>query len=206
MRPYLITVLVIAAGLIHLEPVLAAEAPTGIAGIELGEDIARCTLVDVPTAMPVRHLETYVEVETKPLEGFKSGMVGYGTCAAKGKILRIKLKYADSTPAFFETLFKRYKARFGEPDQWKGDPFQVVKAWKWSFTDKSGRRISLILQHNTQDRQEKMGTSVKMTLTGMFEEEIRCMEAREAKEQAEAKPAAASGKGQPVNWDLLLPR
>jgi len=186
-------------------PAAAADAPAGIAGIELGKDIADCALVNMPTALPVRHLETYVEVETKPIEGFKSGLVGYGTCAAPGKILRIKLKYADSTPEFFDNLFKRYTARFGKPDQWRGDPFHAVKAWKWSFSDTAGNRISLILQHNTVDSQEKMGTSVKMTLTGLFEEEIRCMEARETRQEAEARPMG-TGKGQAVNWDLLLPR
>jgi len=205
MKPWLTFLLLLTAWL--AAPVQAADVPTSLAGIELGKDIGEChKVVDMPTAMPVRHLETFIEVETKPLEGFKSGLVGYGTCAAPGKILRIKLKYADSTPEFFETLLKRYKARFGEPDQWRGDPFRVVQAWKWSFTAKNNQRISLILQHNTIDQEEKMGTSVKLTLTGLMEEELRCMEAREAKEQGATGPAAASGKGQPLNWDLLLPR
>jgi hypothetical protein len=189
-------------------PAGAADAPTGLAGILLGKDITEsAAALNMATAMPVRHLETFMEVETHPMDGFKSGLVGYSTCAAPGKILRLKLKYADSSSAFFKELLKRYRSRFGTPAEWRGDPFHVVQAWKWSFTDKDQNRISMILQNNTMDQEEKKGTSVKMTLTNLLEKEVRCMEDREAKADLGLKPSGAAAKtGTAINWDQLLPR
>ena len=49
-----------------------------------------------------------------------------------------------------DELLERYKVNLGKPDEWRGDPFNILIAWKWSFTDKDGNNISLILQHNAR--------------------------------------------------------
>jgi hypothetical protein len=90
--------------------------------------------------------------------------------------------------------------------EWRGDPFHVLIAWKWSFTDSQNNQISMILQHNTKDEEEKLGNAVKITLTNLLDQERICFEKkypdyRSAKpsQQAEKKPGS-------VLWDRLLPK
>jgi hypothetical protein len=88
-------------------------------------------------------MENIEEVEIKPIQGIKSGLIAYATCTAPGQIARIKLKYKDASKAFFEDLIKKIKKKYGEPDQYRGDPFHILISWKWSFVDDDGNRISL---------------------------------------------------------------
>ncbi len=78
------------------------------------------TRVIMDTALPVRYAENIEEVEIKFTRGFKSGLIAYGTCARPGNIVRIKLKYGDSSKQFYKDLLKRFKKRFGEPDEYRG--------------------------------------------------------------------------------------
>ena len=75
------------------------------------------------------------------------------------------------------------------PMDWRGDPFHVVLAWKWGFTDNDGNHISLILQHNTLDQEQKMGNSIKMTVTNWIDDEEACY----LKKHPEAEQAAEYG-------------
>ena len=59
--------------------------------------------VRMETALPIRHMENIKEVELRPIKGFKSGLIAYASCSAPGRIVRIKLKYADSSKIFYET-------------------------------------------------------------------------------------------------------
>ena len=130
-----------------------AEVPHEIAGFVLGKNIDEIKdRLDMSTALPVRHRESLREVEIKTMEGFKSGLITYGTCAKPGQIVRIKLKYTETSKKFYETLLKRFKKKFGEPNEWRGDPFHIFLDWKWAFIDKDGNRISLHLQHNTKKK------------------------------------------------------
>jgi hypothetical protein len=141
-----------------------ADAPHQVGGFVLNQNIkAYEDRVIMDTALPVRYAENIEEVEIKFTQGFKSGLIAYGTCAKPGNIVRIKLKYADSSKQFYKDVLKRFKKRFGEPDEYRGDPFHIVVAWKWSFVDQQNHRISLILQHNALDEEEKKGNSVKIT-------------------------------------------
>ena len=152
-----------------------AEAPHQIGGFVLDQDIKKFEdRVIMDTALPVRYAENIEEVEIKFTQGFKSGLIAYGTCARQVHIVRIKIKYADSSKKFYKDLLKQVKKRFGEPDEYRGDPFKIVDAWKWSFVDRQNHRISLILQHNSKDEQEKMGNSVKLTNTTRMEEDLLC--------------------------------
>lgn len=188
-------------------PSPAQQAPSQIGGFVLGKNISAYNdRVKMETAMPIRYAAYLTEVETRPMEGFKSGLVGYGNCSDPGRILRVKLKYADSTKKFYEALLKRYKARFGEPLEWRGDPFHVLIAWKWSFTDSQNNQISMILQHNTKDDEEKLGNAVKITLTTLLEAERTCFEKKYPDLRAEQPPRQAKKKSGPVRWDRLLPK
>lgn len=185
-----------------------AQAPHQMGDFALGKNIAEYKeRVKMETAIPIRHLECLVEVETQQMEGFRSGLISYGTCASPGRIVRIKLKYADSTRKFYDRLLALFKKRFGEPVEWRGDPFHVVIAWKWSFVDKENNRISLFLQHNTKDEEEKMGNSVKLNMLNFIEDERRCLEEKNLDFSGKSKKGAqAKKRGGPMDWNLFIPR
>jgi len=185
-----------------------AEAPHEVGGFVLNESIQNYEdRVIMDTALPVRYAENIEEVEIKHTRGFKSGLIAYGTCEKPGNIIRIKLKYADSSKQFYKDLLKKFKKRFGEPDEYKGDPFQIMVAWKWSFVDQENNDISLTLQHNQLDREEKMGNAVKLTNSTLFEKDLQCfkrkqLDYRERLRQRERKAV----KPEASDWELFVPR
>ena len=187
---------------------LAGNAPHEIAGFVLGGDIAAFQQRTNPkTDLPIRHAEYIHEVEILPTEGFKSGLISYGTCEKPGRIVRIKLKFADGSPALYKQLLKKYKKRFGEPHEWKGDPFHVVISWKWSFTDDEGNRISMILQHNVKDTDEKIGNTLKLTMHEAIEKERLCYEQNNPEYLTEGKSKDSQGKAQDAdNWEIYIPK
>ncbi len=152
-----------------------AEPPLSVAGFTLGRPIEEyAERVVMETALPVRYMENLREVEIVPKDGFKSGLIAFGTCRKPSTIVRIKLKYADGSLSFYDELLKRFKEKFGEPDQYQGDPFRVFISWKWSFKDSHQNSISLILQHNLKDEEEKIGNALKLTLHNQLEADARC--------------------------------
>jgi hypothetical protein len=193
--------------LLFIPGMTLAGAPQQIGGFVLDQDIKKFEdRVIMDTALPVRYAENIEEVEIKFTQGFKSGLIAYGTCDQPGHIVRIKLKYADSSKKFYKNLLKRFKKRFGEPDEYRGDPFKIVDAWKWSFVNQQNHRISLILQHNSKDEQEKIGNSVKLTNTTLMEEDLLCyknkqLDYRERLRQREWKAVKPEKSG----WELFLP-
>jgi len=191
-----------------LSGICMAQAPHQMGEFVLGKDIAEyIEQVKMETAMSIRHMEYLVEVETHKMDGFKSGLISYGTCASPGRIVRIKLKYSDSTRKFYDRLLTLFKKRFGEPVEWRGDPFHVVIAWKWSFVDKENNHISLLLQHNTKDEEEKIGNSVKLNMRNFIEDERRCFEEKNLDFSGKSKKGAqAKKRGGSMDWDLFVPR
>jgi len=185
-----------------------AQAPHQVAGFALGKDIAdHKGKVKMETSIPIRYMEYIKEVEISKTEGFKSGIIAYGNCDSPGRVLRIKLKYANSSKKFYNQLLNIFKSRFGKPNEWRGDSFHIVIAWKWSFTDQENNRISMILQHNTKDEEQKMGNSLKLTMTNLFEEERLCFEKKEQKAQGEPdKSNQGKGSQDPAYWDRFIPR
>ncbi|MEJ2096588.1 MAG: hypothetical protein P8Y38_05490 [Deltaproteobacteria bacterium] len=185
-----------------------AEVPEQIGPFRLNQPITECEqYLDMETALPVRYMEQLHEVEIRPLKGFKSGLVAYTICEKPGRVVRIKLKYADSSKNFYEKLLQRIEKRYGKSDEYRGDAFHVVIAWKWSFVNKDGENISLIVQHNTRDEEEKMGNSVKLTLTSKLEEYKSCyekkkMQANSTSSRTEAEIEIPGLTG----WNLFLPR
>lgn len=187
---------------------LAGEIPLSIAGFRLGRPIEEVSeKVIMETALPVRYMENLQEVEIVPIEGFKSGLIAFGTCRKPSSIVRIKLKYADGSLNFYEELLKRFKQKFGEPDEYQGDPFRVFISWKWSFKDQNQNHISLVLQHNLKDEDEKIGNAVKLTLHNQLEEDARCYgqqkpTRREELRQRQLQPPTSGGG----SWGRFIPQ
>ncbi len=154
----------------------AGPVPRQIAGIVMGAQIDQYRdMLRTETALPMRRAEYLTEVEVKPMEGYQSGTVTYGNCVKPGRIVKVKLRYDRDDKQFFEELFKRFKERFGETSEYKGDPFRMFLAWKWSFTDEKGNRMSLILQHNSMDDDDfPSGNIVKLSHTTEIEKEHAC--------------------------------
>jgi hypothetical protein len=187
---------------------LAGDTPRQIAVFVLNQNIADFKdYVIMETALPIRHMENIEEVELKSMEGIKSGLIGYATCAAPGRIVRIKLKYKDPSKKFYEELLKRIKDKFGKPDEYQGDPFHIVVSWKWSFIGKKNERITMTLQHNTMDTEEKIGNSIKLTDRTLIEEDLKCYRAKALDQRQKLRhrdwkvmTPGLSG------WDLFVPR
>ena len=184
----------------------AAEVPHELAGFILGGKIdVYMQRLKLDTVLPVRYLESLKEVETEKLRGYKTGLVSYATCLTPPRIVRLKFKYADSSKAFYDQLLQRFKARFSEPDEYRGDPFHIVVAWKWSFKDENNNDISLILQHNTKDEEEKQGNSVKMTMWNLLKEEMRCFEEKHPEAVESERSDFRYDKNRPVDWEHFIP-
>jgi len=152
-------------------------------------------------------MENIQEVEIKSLEGIKSGLIAYATCTTPGKIVRIKLKYKDPGKKFYEQLFKRIKKKFGKPDEYRGDPFHIVLSWKWSFVDQKNERITMIVQHNSMDTEEKMGNSIKLTNRSVMSEDLKCFrkKALDQRQKLRHRDWKAMTPGL-SGWDLYVPQ
>ena len=185
-----------------------AESPHQLGPFTLGHDIAEfANFVQMDTSLPIRHMESIKEVEIKPIKGYKSGLIAYCTCAAPNTVIRIKLKYSNSSKSFYQKLKKQVDKRFGESDEYRGDHFHVVIGWKWSFMDKKNNKISLILQHNSKDKDEKMGNSIKLTMTNLLEADWQCQENKEQMEKASDNLKELQKlELEQTGWDLFVPR
>ena len=185
-----------------------AQAPEQIAGIRLGANIDQYkNILQMDTSLPVRHMEYISEVELKPsFEGYRSGYIFYGTCDKPGRIVKFKLKYERSDKEFFDELLQRFKQKFGDPDQYRGDAFRAFIAWKWSFKDKDGNNISLILQHNSSDVEEyTTGNSIKLTVTSLIEKETRCYEQKNPEAKQAGSGKASKKPGEQIEYRRFIP-
>lgn len=171
------------------------QVPHEIGGFRLGASI------DDYDYISYRNFLKQVVVDH--IGGFRKGIIEYGVCDNPGQIVKIKLKYLDSSERFYRRLFKEYKRRFGEPDEFTGDTFGIVKSWKWRFRDKHGNRISLTLQHNLKNPDEATGNMVKLSLPDRIEAERKCFNRTCASRRNAPCPTQVP---QPADWDALVPR
>jgi len=194
-----------------LYPTTAAavdDAPRSIAGFALGEDIGGLRdSVRMESLLPLRHEEYLQEVEIQPLQGFKSGLIIYGSCAAPGRVVRIKLKYADASRQFYDALLEKVTKRWGKPTAYDGDPFHIVIEWKWVFSDADGNRITMHLGHNDRDVEEKFGNTLKLSLISAIEAERACYlgqhpEVSQRESSQPIRPDALTAD----DWQRLVPR
>ncbi len=175
----------------------AVDPPLEIAEFRLGSNISEYSDID--------HADYLQEIEVADWYGFRRGYISYGTCAYPDTVVKIRMKYEDSSKKFYDELLKKFKEKFGPPDEWKGDAFGVVHTWKWTFFDEQDRRINLVLQHNLQNPNENIGNIVKLSLPDREEEERLCfLKLCEANKDAEARERMEKRKL--PQWDYMIPR
>ena len=189
------TLIIIA--LLSFTSVAAYDTPTEIGGFKLGEFIT-----DYPQ---IEYSEYLKEVVVNDWHGFRKGIISYGTCAYPGRIVKIRMKYQNSSKAFYDELLKKYKSKYGKPTEWKGDAFGVLYIWKWRFVDKDNRRVNLILQHNLQNDDENVGNMVKISFPELMEEERFCVIDFFEKNKTAEEKETIKQRMKP-DWDYMLPR
>ena len=167
--------------------------PLEINGFKLGSSIEEYDFI--------KHRNYLKEVLIDNIGGFRRGVISYGNCDRPGEIIRIKLKYKDDTYKFYEQLLKRFKEKFGKPEEFTGDAFGIVLSWKWHFVDKDNNSISLTLQHNKKNMEETMGNMVKLSMPERIEKERKCF-VKNCTEQKMVCPVFMMSD----DWDNLIPK
>jgi len=189
------TLIIIA--LLSFSSVAAHDTPTEIGGFKLGEFIT-----DYPQ---IEYSEYLKEVVVNDWHGFRKGIISYGTCAYPGRIVKIRMKYQNSSKDFYDELLKKFTSKYGKPTEWKGDAFGVLYIWKWRFVDKENRRVSLNLQHNLQNDDENVGNMVKISFPELMEEERFCVIDFFEKNKTAEEKEMIKQRMKP-DWDYMLPR
>jgi len=142
------------------------NAPHEIGGFRLGASIDEYEFISYRNYLK--------DVIIDDIGGFRKGEISYGVCDRPGEIVRIKMKYKDSSREFYDHLLKLYKEKFGKPDEFTGDAFGIVLEWKWRFTDKDDNYITVSLQHNLKNIDENIGNMVKLTMPERIKAERDC--------------------------------
>jgi len=195
----LVSVLIVTLSLVFSLAGFSAERqrPVQVGGFFLGSDVT-----DYPD---IEYSNFLKEVVVYNWNGFAKGIISYGICNSPGEIVKIKLKYKDSTKRFFKILLKKYKQKYGAPDEWKGDSFGILHVWKWKFTNGNGEKIHLILQHNTKDPNENTGNMVKLYCPDQIEKEQKCF-TKQCKTNLPPSENTKDKQAAPLDWNFLIPQ
>lgn len=180
-------------------PLLAekAKAPHEIAGIALGSDVN-----DYPDIVQNNFLQ---EVVVTDWHGFRKGTISYGTCKNIDQILKMDMKYDETSEEFHKQLLGKFRAQFGEPDAWQGDSFGVMRIWKWQFIDDNNNPVSLVLQYNGKNSNETIGNMVRLSYPEKIAEERLCFNeiCRSTNDKADEKRREEKKKS---GWSYFVPR
>ncbi len=93
----------------------------------------------------------------------------------------------------------------GKPIEFRGDCFGIFIAWKWSFKDADGNRVSMILQHNLKDPNQKMGNNIKLTMWDLIDNERNLYEQRLGTKK-EKKTVIQPKEIKPGEWEQFIPK
>ena len=182
-----------------ISPAYGNKTPNEVGGFTLGTSIEEYEFISY------RNFLKQVVIDKIP--GFRKGIIEYGVCDRPGEIVKIKLKYLDPSKSFFKKLLKRYKKKFGEPEKFVGDSFGIVKAWKWSFKNNNGNRVTMILQHNLKNPNEVTGNMVKLYMPDQVEAERKCFNKTCALRNPDAfKKAQGPLEWDESGWQQMIPR
>jgi len=181
----------------HSQSVSAVEPPTEVGGFVLGSNVT-----DYPE---IEYSNFLKEVVIYDWHGFHKGIISYGVCASPGEIVKIKLKYADSSKKFFKILLKKFKKKYGKPTEWKGDSFGILHIWKWQFVDKNNNRVHLVLQHNSKNPNENTGNMVKLYYPDNIIREQKCFTDQCTKNISEEEKLKRLQRKK-SDWNYLIPR
>jgi len=184
-------------------PAFAYDAPLEIAGLRLGANIAvyegRTGEGKAETDITRPYLKTKV---LKDSPGFRSGYVTYGDCASPGRVERVKMNYMDESKEFFEKVLAVLSQRYGQPQQWRGNPFGSLLVWKWCLKDPQLGDISLILQfYSGDDDSFTKGNSIRLSATDLLAQEQAC----HGRKYPEEKAVKSAQPGQDLGIEYFLP-
>lgn len=196
----LAVIILVMAGFLSASPCFAAQnAPESIAGITIGNNVSSIrSLLDMDSAAAPWQEEYIKRIKIRDMEGYNGGYVVTGNCNRMDIILRMKLKYADSSLDFFNKLYSKLEKRFGQPNDWRGNPFGTLKVWKWSLKDSKGN-ISLIVQHFSGDDDSiTKGNSIRLSRPGWIKEEAKCWDVKHPEPAQVPIPAKING----MKWFL----
>ncbi len=193
------SILILASPLIFFSSsaLSAVKAPTEVGGFVLGSNVT-----DYPE---IEYSNFLKEVVIYDWHGFDKGIISYGICASPGEIVKIKLKYADSSKKYFKILLKKFKKKYGKPTEWKGDSFGILHIWKWKFVDENNNRVHLILQHNTKNPNENRGNMVKLFYPDNIIREQACFTDQCIKNISEEEKQKRLQRKK-SDWNYLIPR
>lgn len=185
-------------------PCLAAETvPLTLSGFTLGTDMAQyqSSCCDTGQGLALSDIPFLTEVNLRPdsVPGVRGGSLTHGNCLGDRKLLRVKLKFHETSQKFFNALLREYTERFGEPDSYQGDTFKNVIAWQWDFAH-GKEAVSLLLMWS-RDKEMRPGVSIKMTLESLLDAEYACHKAAQDKLEKDKGGATAIR-----NLDDFIPR
>lgn len=183
-----------------VSPCLAQTAPpVEIAGFRLGDGIEKHETRLDREITEQELVRPYLTISALlPVPGFRTGYVTYGNCTTSGRIVRIKMNYEDGREKFYQRVLNALKKRYGEPQEWRGNPFGNLRTWKWSFTDGVLGDISLILQHYSgSDGAYTKGNSIRLAAHSLAKAEGDCYYAKHPDRLAKisAKPSRPDFEG-----------
>lgn len=182
----------------------AVQAPREVAGLALGADVKDlASRLDLTKAMPLWDRPYLTRANIQPTKGFRSGYVLFGNCANPGKIVRVKLKYADKDPSFFRNTGRTLTTRYGEPKPLMSDQGGLYLGMAWKFgTIKTGV-TALLLEHSAgDDPEDAEGTSIRLTDNGLLAQEELCYE-KNRKKEPNVQPSFPLFE---ITEDWLLPK
>ncbi len=185
---------------------LAADAPQELAGLRLGGSVEAPGEAPGASDADRRFHRPYLGMRAvAPVAGFRSGYVDFGLCAKPGRIVRIKMTYADDSLEFFNRLLDALKKRYGAPKEWRGNALGTLRTWKWSLHSAGGQAVSLILMHyEGADGAFTDGNSIRIAATDMVREEQQCQAARDGVPRRVSTPKSGT-PGEPHDLDWFLP-
>ncbi len=181
-----------------------SESPSQLAGIGLGDAVqSHKNRIRPGSAKALESAPWLRRMTVAPDKFFSGGYVLVGTCAAPGRVARVKMRYRDDSMEFFRKVAGEMLSRYGDPGEYKGDIDGRVMGNKWSFSDPWTRPVSLILQRaEGEDPEAGSGNTVKLTNWGLLEAERACWQQRHAPAATKA-PAQAGPAGKDNGY---LPR
>lgn len=186
--------ILLSALLLPIGPLLAEDkVPHEINGFRLGSSIEEYDFITYRNFLK--------EVLVEDIGGFRKGYISYGVCKWPGEIVKIKMKYKDSSHKYYKRLLKSYKKKFGKPEEFTGDSFGIVLAWKWRFTDENNNKITLTLQHNLKNTHETIGNMVKLSMPERIQIERECFN-----KQCETSKVECPVSMQSEDWENMIPR
>lgn len=208
--PSCLAALAVLAGLALAAPVAAraADGPLELAGIRLGQSVdelaGKLASSDIDRS-PQRPSIGVVPLLALP--GYRSGYADVGLCAKPGRVVRVKMNYADDSLAFFNKVMEALRKRYGEPKEWRGNAFGTLRTWKWSLRAPGGEPVSLILMHyEGEDGAFTDGNSIRIAATSLVREEELCQAVK--RKASGANPAGGVGavEAESLGLDWFLPR